>query len=84
MDASVIRHIKLERCTGCRSCEVACSFHHIKAFDPKHSSIQINVDKNTWAISLTIYSTCDHCVNEEKPLCEHFCTSGVLGSPTWE
>jgi Fe-S-cluster-containing dehydrogenase component len=36
---SVVIHT--ERCTGCRSCEIACSYHHKKVFSRSLSSIEI-------------------------------------------
>ena len=30
-----------ERCTGCRNCEIACSYHHMKIFSPEISSIDV-------------------------------------------
>ena len=33
--------IHTEKCTGCRSCEMACSYHHRKVFSRSLSSIEI-------------------------------------------
>jgi Fe-S-cluster-containing hydrogenase component 2 len=41
---SILRNfltIDIERCTGCRLCELACSISHFKAFDPARSRIKI-------------------------------------------
>lgn len=70
--------VRLDRCTGCRTCEIACSFHHNKSFDPAKSSIQVGLDKNTGVVSINFDSTCDACSNEKEPLCSLFCTRGVL------
>ena len=68
-----------ELCTGCRLCEVACSFHHCRTFDPEASSIKIYRDDNKGTISITILSTCDQCHNEAEPLCVTFCDRDALG-----
>jgi len=70
--------VNSELCTGCRLCEIACSFHHHRAFDPSQSSIQINRDDSKGMISITLLSTCDRCHNEEEPLCVKFCDRGAL------
>ena len=68
----------LELCTGCRTCEIACSFHHNKSFDPARSSIQVELDKDTGNISINFDSTCDGCSNEEELMCSLFCPRGVF------
>jgi len=30
-----------EKCTGCRSCEIACSYHHKRNFSRKAGSIKV-------------------------------------------
>jgi len=70
--------VRLDRCTGCRSCEIACSFHHTRSFDPAKSSIQVRLDKNTGVVSIDFDSTCDACSNEKEPLCSLFCPRSVL------
>jgi len=30
-----------EKCTGCRNCEIACSYHHNKVFSPEIASIEV-------------------------------------------
>ena len=67
-----------EMCTGCRLCEVACSFHHGRVFDPSQASIKIERDDTKGTISITILSTCDKCQNEEEPLCVTFCDRDAL------
>lgn len=29
------------KCTGCRNCEIACSYHHRKVFSPEIASIEV-------------------------------------------
>ena len=78
MPSPIMDVVKLDRCTECRTCEIACSFHHAGCFDPTKSSIRAKIDKNTAAVSITLYSTCDGCSNEEEPMCSLFCPRGVF------
>jgi len=43
-----------EQCTGCRACELACSFHHHKVFAPTRSRIHIVKDEKTGAIGIAV------------------------------
>jgi len=38
---SKVLFVEPERCTGCRSCELICSFTHTGEFNPLHSSVSI-------------------------------------------
>ena len=80
MLSSIKDLINLDQCTECRTCEIACSFHHTKSFDPTSSSIQVKLDKTTGAMSITLCSTCDGCSSEEEPLCSFFCPRHVFAS----
>lgn len=78
--------IHSDRCTGCRSCEMACSFHHTKKFSPSFSSIEVYRNEENGIFKLRIYTTkdtkervaCDLCKNEEEPLCIKYCTTKAL------
>ena len=77
--------IDQEKCTGCRACELACSFHHIKSFNRSISSIKVSRDENKREISIMIKETpgkvsrpCDVCYNEAELLCAKYCTMDVL------
>ena len=72
-------------CSGCRACELACSYHHSKKFGPKLSSIKVvrYVDTGKKKIiiyrdELGSYPSCDECINENFPLCVKYCTSNAL------
>lgn len=67
-----------EACYGCRICELACSFHHERAFSPEASSIRISRDNQNGEIGLSIDSTCDLCKGEAQPLCVEYCIYGAL------
>ena len=70
-----------KNCTGCRTCEIACSFHHIKAFAPSISSIEIaNSLRKDQRITILFYVVkkdghfpCDGCRGEEEPYCVKYC-----------
>ena len=68
----------VEACRGCRMCELACSFHHKKAFSPEASSIKVSSDGTTGKVWLSIDSTCDYCQGEASPRCVGYCIYGAL------
>lgn len=80
--------IEKEKCTGCRACEIACSYHHKKIFNPRISSIDISRSVKEGSVSITIYRDleinrtdhllCDDCVTESNPLCVKYCDTGAL------
>jgi Fe-S-cluster-containing hydrogenase component 2 len=67
-----------EKCYGCRSCELACSFHHRGAFSPGGGSIRAFKDHETGAIHWQRDRTCDFCRGEERPWCIRFCSYEAL------
>lgn len=70
--------IDMDACYGCRTCQLACGFHHTGEFDPDKSSIRVNRDYRTGVVTLAIDSTCDGCNGEETPLCEKYCIYRAL------
>ncbi len=70
-------------CGGCRTCEMACSFHHIQEFNPSVSSIKIlNVEGaapfRVWLVREGEAQgipgiPCDGCPDLLEPLCLEFC-----------
>jgi carbon-monoxide dehydrogenase iron sulfur subunit len=64
--------ISVDRCTGCRACETACSFRCTGQYDPTVSRIQVLSQQN---ICLSVPSVCMHC--EDAP-CAAACPSGAL------
>ena len=70
--------VNSKACYGCRSCELACSFHHQKLFSPELSSIKVLTSMRTGDIKWSIDSTCDSCEGEEQPLCVKYCLYGAL------
>lgn len=70
-----------QHCTSCRTCELACSFHHTGTFSPNKSSIEI---KNTLLKDgrCTIlfhlqandgHLACDLCGGLDEPVCVKYC-----------
>lgn len=79
MSVSSSKVIEPELCVSCCCCEVACSFHHTRDFQPSRSSIQVHQDESGKRISLSVLTTCDLCQGEEELLCIRFCPrKGVL------
>ncbi len=67
-------------CGGCRTCEIACSFHHRGEFNPEVASLQI-LDKEdgpgyyVWLASESndLRNACDVCKDLNVPLCVEYC-----------
>lgn len=72
----IIRDSKL--CYSCKSCQLACSFHHTNSFWPDRSSISVFRNPTNSKIEWAINSTCDLCIGEESPLCVEFCPYNAL------
>jgi Fe-S-cluster-containing dehydrogenase component len=69
----------MPNCGGCRTCEIACSFHHTNEFNPSISSINILEIKNKagYQISFAVHDigkriACDGCRDNEVPLCVQY------------
>jgi len=67
-------------CGGCRTCEMACSFHHTGEYNPSVSSIKI-LEKDSGAGFLVLLLedkgtdgfACDRCQGLDTPLCLQVC-----------
>jgi len=64
--------IDAEKCTGCRLCELVCSFRHYKAFNPKRSRITVIRDEEK---GVFIPMTCLQC---EDPPCMKTCPTHAI------
>jgi len=76
-----LRHfvaVSLQQCTGCRACELACSWHQGQTCQPERSHIRAYRDNRTGEIQVVLKSSCDGCVGEEYPLCVKFCAPEAL------
>ena len=69
--------IDIEACYGCRTCELACSFHRRRVFSPDLSGIRVSRNSRTGKIEYSLDSSCDLC-KEERPLCVEYCFYGAL------
>jgi len=65
-------------CYACRTCELACSWHHKSLFWPEASSIKVSRNNLTGESYWCIDSTCDSCEGEVLPLCVNLCPYGAL------
>jgi Fe-S-cluster-containing hydrogenase component 2 len=77
--------INAGKCSGCRVCEVICSFHHRKVFSRKISSIVVSREERKGEFEPLILAKaegkrlpCDLCNGEKSPLCVRFCTTKAL------
>jgi Fe-S-cluster-containing dehydrogenase component len=67
-------------CGGCRTCEMACSFHHRGEFIPSLSSIKV-LDKENEPGFFVLFMkdnegqsiACDGCRKLDIPLCMQYC-----------
>lgn len=67
-------------CGGCRTCEMACSFHHEEKFIPAISSVKILDKQNEPGFLVLLVETsdggniaCDGCKELDVPLCMQYC-----------
>ena len=77
--------IREDRCTGCRACELACSYHFARLFDKKISSVQVTRSFDEGKIGVRIHKAsaqrrraCDLCVGEQMPLCAKYCATKAI------
>jgi len=73
-------HVIEDLCTGCRMCQLICSYEHFRAFNPKKSKINVvHVDEQ--GIYMPIVDCdfeCKFNVENEVPKCVQFCNTGAL------
>jgi ferredoxin len=67
-------------CGGCRTCELACSFHHTEEFTPAASSIKILNRTSGPGYQVLLMAenqgkriACDGCKELDVPLCMEYC-----------
>jgi Fe-S-cluster-containing hydrogenase component 2 len=63
--------VETETCTGCRSCELACSFHHHKIFGKNMGSIHVKRFEKDGAFTIVFYPQTE----EGHPGCD--CVKGL-------
>jgi len=59
-------------CTGCRQCELACSYHHEGFYSPHLSRIRVVKFEDR---CLNVPVVCSYC---ERPPCEEVCPTGAM------
>ena len=60
------------QCTGCRMCELVCSFFHYKIFNPSLSRIKV-ITNESELIDFPV--TCRHCTD---PTCQSVCPTQAI------
>ncbi len=70
--------VDVNRCTGCRYCEVVCGFHFTGKSDPASAAITINRDTITGAISWQVTKKCNLCAELKLPICIDFCSFNAI------
>lgn len=69
----------MAECGGCRTCEMACSFHHKGNFSPVNSCLKILDRDDKKGFDVLIINkdnnnlVCDGCPELDTPLCVQFC-----------
>lgn len=64
--------VNLDKCTGCRTCEMACSFMHYGEYNPVKSAVQVSIFTES---AFFVPVVCFQC---KKPFCEEVCPTGAL------
>jgi len=67
-------------CGGCRTCELACSFHHTQEFIPSVSSLKVLAKEDGPGYRVLLVRErsgesipCDLCESLDVPLCMEYC-----------
>ncbi len=67
-------------CGGCRTCEIACSFHHTGEFRPSASSIRIMTKPDGYGFRIVLLEkddgeskACNFCTDLAVPMCVDYC-----------
>jgi Fe-S-cluster-containing hydrogenase component 2 len=63
--------LKPEKCTGCRTCEVICSFNRAKNFNPRNAAVSVMIYDEA-AISVPVM-----CLQCEEACCVSVCPVGA-------
>ena len=69
--------VNKEKCVGCRTCELACSFYHVGEFCPENSNIRIFFTDDG-DIEIDISSNCNFSNKDAEPPCVEFCPTQAL------
>lgn len=82
-----VRLDRPEACVACRSCELACSFHHLGLYQPSRASVAIVRDpdvnvivRETYVAEKDGHLACDGCVGEAERQCDKYCSIPAVRS----
>ena len=64
--------VDVDRCTGCRICELACSWVHEGVFNPLKSRISVTAWRRE---GIDVPMVCQQC---DTPLCQDVCPTAAL------
>ncbi len=64
--------ISPEKCTGCRTCEIICSFDKIKEFNPRNSRVSV---MSYYEAAVSVPMMCMQC---EDPSCMKVCALSAI------
>jgi Fe-S-cluster-containing hydrogenase component 2 len=71
---------EMPNCGNCKTCEIACCYHHTGDFSPAPSSFRVKENPNGKGYLILIADRdegteicCDGCKGEEIPLCMEVC-----------
>ena len=68
--------VESEKCTGCRICELVCSFAKHGEYNPKKSLIRVLRNREMNVNIPVLAASCDLCGGDEK--CVYSCPTKVL------
>jgi Fe-S-cluster-containing dehydrogenase component len=76
----MIMDFDMPTCGACRTCEIACSYHHTGEFVPSLSSIKIYEKESGEGNTVELLEedsdlgrACDGCTDRKEPLCMEVC-----------
>ncbi len=64
--------IKPDKCVGCRTCELMCSFGHTGVFNPRLSAVSV-IDYPASAVTIPLM-----CLQCEDAACQNVCPVGAI------
>ncbi len=76
---------EMPNCGNCKTCEIACCYHHTGEFSWAPSSFRVKENPNGKSYLILIAETnegkevaCDGCKQEELPLCVEVCEEAEM------
>lgn len=64
------------KCVGCRTCELVCSWHHEKVFNPDRALIKVSFDDSN-DLTITVLPECRF---DKDSLCVEFCPTQAISA----